>query len=693
MRGKEASETFSIFKRNEETMPDSIFKNAELLNLLESGVEFADRTFLHTSGSTTSYSEFETAVRKRKAALIEAGLQPGVRVALYSSSMDSILELFSLLSLGAIPVLISSYWSAGRLIQLMNSVEATYLSFHSDLESVLQPVWSSLHHLDGAFSHSGLDTIVPEPVSSGGLEHPSLRSASEGMGQQAGLEQAGPGSESLNCALIVFSSGTEADPHPVFLGHGLASRAATVARRLELQPEDILYSSSDFSCIQDLVMGPLAAMAAGCSLDLTGTLKSSVRMAPARELEKLILQSDQELSKFRMVVASGGGLGSQTRSILKRCGTSLLQSYGIAEGAGPVTMVKDPPDTSDCGSSLPGVEVRIVPLDNRARNPAEQAMGEIQCRISDVQIPSMAGSGPIHPEQDSYGSAEASSSAENQGWISTGDFGFIENGALRVVSRLSERIVRADEVIIAPEIERSLLSYSDILEAAVTGVADAKYGQELFAFVRLEDSSAVDSGEIKNRLRNDLSPEQIPGKIIPAGSFPRSSSGEIQKLRMAEEYLRNQKLLNRIPGSVDIEYRWVYGRALSRFYTGLKEEEKIYGTRCLGCHKVQVPPKIYCGVCFLECSEYVEVPGTGVLESFTTVYLEYPGQPRKPPYTYGYIKLDGTHTHLYHLVDGLDVSEIHTGMRVEAVWKPQKARAGTLYDIKHFQPVGGSIRN
>ncbi len=90
----------------------------------------------------------------------------------------------------------------------------------------------------------------------------------------------------------------------------------------------------------------------------------------------------------------------------------------------------------------------------------------------------------------------------------------------------------------------------------------------------------------------------------------------------------------------------------------------------------------------MECTEYVELPNVGVLELFTTVYMEFPGQPRKPPYTYGYIKIDGSHTHIYHIIEEIEEKDIRVGMRVEPVWEDPENRKGTLYDIKYFKPVG-----
>ena len=630
-------------------MPEANLKS-DLLELMEGLERYSSRVFLAAPTEDISFAEFLSRVKERGSTLARAGILPRDTVALYHSEPATLLvEFFALLSLRAVPVLLSSFWSPAQLIPMLQKVHPEYMSYTSNRQSSLEPIWSSLK-LKGHFSETMKQ--IAGTTGSVGKEHSS---GTVQTTQQQFLERF--------ALMVCFSSGTEREPHPVFLGSGLSQRAVAVARAMGLKPEDRLKVDPDFASILNLVSGALACMVSGSSVDLT-----------------------EPGAQSTVALLNRPGLPESIRS-LKEKGARVYYSYGLAEAGGPVTVGESMPETWHCGGVLDGIEIRFRTLESAEESKSRggsalkegSEFGEIEGRWKDVQIWS---EGNQEPSQG-VGEGEASR------WISSGDLGQLDGHSLLFRGRSSERIVRGGYEVMAPDVEEALNGYSDIVESAVVGIKDSRMGQEIIAFIAQKEGTSVDNAEIKTRLRNQLAPQQIPAKILSVAEFPRSSSGELQKLRMAEEYLRNQKLLNRIPGSVDIEYNWVYGRALSRFYTGLKEEEKIYGTRCPGCHKVQVPPKIYCGVCFLECSEYIEVPGAGVLESFTTVHLEYPGQPRKPPYTYGYIKLDGAHTHLYHLVDGLDVSEIHTGMRVEAVWKPREHRAGTLYDIEHFQPAGG----
>jgi len=110
----------------------------------------------------------------------------------------------------------------------------------------------------------------------------------------------------------------------------------------------------------------------------------------------------------------------------------------------------------------------------------------------------------------------------------------------------------------------------------------------------------------------------------------------------------------------------------------------FYGSKCTSCNKVVVPIAGLCARCFADTEpDALPVKDEGILDSFTIVYLPYPGQPASPPYAYGMIKLDGTSNYFMHMVDGIPLEDIKVGMRVRAVWNDD--RKGDFYDIKYLR--------
>lgn len=140
--------------------------------------------------------------------------------------------------------------------------------------------------------------------------------------------------------------------------------------------------------------------------------------------------------------------------------------------------------------------------------------------------------------------------------------------------------------------------------------------------------------------------------------------------------------LKEVRGQVSLPYRWSYGKALTRFFQESRDNKRLMGTRCPRCSSVTVPAARICTRCFVETTDWVEVSDHGVLETFTTVHLPFPGQPTEPPYTYGLILLDGASTYFSHLIEE-PAEALRCGMRVEAVWSDE--RKGDLFDILYFR--------
>ncbi len=147
---------------------------------------------------------------------------------------------------------------------------------------------------------------------------------------------------------------------------------------------------------------------------------------------------------------------------------------------------------------------------------------------------------------------------------------------------------------------------------------------------------------------------------------------------------QDQELLQ-YDSRIKVPYTWSVGEVGSRFLMELKENKKIWATRCPSCDMVFVPPKKACTYCFSDIHEWVEVKDEGVLQTFTVVRYETPLIPGKSPHIIGIIMLDGADTGLVHLIAGVPHDKVKVGMRVKAVY--EENRKGHILDIKYFKPI------
>lgn len=129
--------------------------------------------------------------------------------------------------------------------------------------------------------------------------------------------------------------------------------------------------------------------------------------------------------------------------------------------------------------------------------------------------------------------------------------------------------------------------------------------------------------------------------------------------------------------------RYTVGVAGERFFRAIKDEGKIYGTRCGNCERTYVPASLFCERCLDHLDEWVDIGIIGEIVTFTYLYANYDGSHRTEPETVAFIRLgDGG---IIHKLASPDSQEIEIGMKAKAIFKPKAEREGSILDILHFE--------
>ncbi len=137
------------------------------------------------------------------------------------------------------------------------------------------------------------------------------------------------------------------------------------------------------------------------------------------------------------------------------------------------------------------------------------------------------------------------------------------------------------------------------------------------------------------------------------------------------------------------KYVWACGIAYSRFLEELKKG-RIIGRGCRECGRILVPPRMFCDTCFRATDEWVYVEDTGTINTYSVSYLDADANRIKDPILVAVIDLDGASEGIgiLHYVDPkTDPKDLHIGMKLKAVWKPEKERIGSVTDIAYFEPI------
>ena len=137
-----------------------------------------------------------------------------------------------------------------------------------------------------------------------------------------------------------------------------------------------------------------------------------------------------------------------------------------------------------------------------------------------------------------------------------------------------------------------------------------------------------------------------------------------------------------------VKSRYTAGVAGQRFFEEIKENGKIYGSRCEDCAVTFVPARIYCERCFKrlqEDTDWIDVGTEGEIHSYTVVHKEKSGKEKAEASLIAAIKIaDGL---LIHRLGEIKPEEVEIGMKVAAELKPKEERQGGIEDIKYFKPL------
>jgi fatty-acyl-CoA synthase len=137
-----------------------------------------------------------------------------------------------------------------------------------------------------------------------------------------------------------------------------------------------------------------------------------------------------------------------------------------------------------------------------------------------------------------FDNPEASAAAiDADGWLHTGDLCAMDaRGYCTVEGRLKDMIIRGGENIYPRELEELLFRHPSVGEVAVLGLPDAKWGEQVAAFVRAAPGQTIRKDELVEYLRAQLSPHKTPRHWFVVDAFPLTGSGKIQKFKLRERW-------------------------------------------------------------------------------------------------------------------------------------------------------------
>ena len=126
-----------------------------------------------------------------------------------------------------------------------------------------------------------------------------------------------------------------------------------------------------------------------------------------------------------------------------------------------------------------------------------------------------------------------------EGWMHTGDLGTLDaEGYCNIAGRAKDMIIRGGENVYPREIEEYLFRHPKIAEVAVIGVPDAKYGEEVCAWVRLHSGQTASAEEVRGFCQGQIAHYKIPRYVHFVDAFPTTVTGKVQKFLMRQQMMQ-----------------------------------------------------------------------------------------------------------------------------------------------------------
>jgi oxalate---CoA ligase len=367
----------------------------------------------------------------------------------------------------------------------------------------------------------GLPVWQPRVDARGVVELPELP-----QGSRTSLDSPHPDDD----ALFAYTSGTTGRPKCVPLTHGnVLWSARNTAEHYALTAADRSLVVLPLFHGHGLIGATLSTLASGGAVIVPPRFSASEFWKLFREHHATWYSAVPTIHQVLLARADSDGAPHSGPRFIRSCsaalaptvltelenrfGAPVLEAYGMTEAAHQVASNPLPPLPHKPGTVGPGAGISII--DKTGRHLAANTPGEVVVRGPNVM-------------RGYKSNPEANAEAFIDGWFRTGDIGAVDNeGYLALIGRLKELINRGGEKISPEEVEVVLLQHPAVGDAAVFGVPDPKYGEEVSAAVVLR--GAATAQELQAYCRTRVADFKVPKQIHLVSAIPKNAMGKVQR--------------------------------------------------------------------------------------------------------------------------------------------------------------------
>lgn len=506
-----------------------------------------------------TYRELQKKVNELATGLLALGIAPGDRVGIWGpNSHEWVMVQLATAKIGAIMVCINPAYRLYELEFALNKVECRVViaaesfktSDYLGMLNTLAPELAAsepgklqaekLPHLRtvirmGTVKTEGMLNFEDVCLLGGGVEADRLEELQELLKPD----------DAIN---IQFTSGTTGNPKGATLTHcNILNNGYLTGEAMKLTETDRLCIPVPLYHCFGMVLSVLACVSHGSAMVFPGEAFDPLETLRAVEAEKctalhgvptmFITELDHpqfaefDLSSLRTGIMAGAPCPVEImkRVISQMHMEDILIGYGQTE-LSPINNMTLPDDslerrTETVGRAMPWVEIKIVDESNRVVAIGEK--GEICTRGYSVM-------------REYWNDPERTAETiDEAGWLHSGDLATMDGeGYVRIVGRIKDMIIRGGENIYPREIEEFLYQHPAISEVQVFGIPDEKMGEEVCAWVQLNDGQTMTEEDLKAFCKDQITHFKIPRYVRFVTEYPMTVTGKIQKFVMRDEMVK-----------------------------------------------------------------------------------------------------------------------------------------------------------
>jgi acyl-CoA synthetase (AMP-forming)/AMP-acid ligase II len=486
-------------------------------------------------GRSFTWGQFDDRVRRLAGALAEHGIGRGDVVAFLDKNHPACLETtMAAASLGAATAIVNFRLAGSEMDYVINDCGAKVIIVGAELKDSIDAIRDKLTHVEHVI------TVTPEGAD--GDEYEAMLAAATPRDRGADVSPD-------DVCVIMYSSGTTGNPKGIRL-----SQANLVAHTLNAGGAFAEFLSDDINMVSMPLfhvggssyaqLGIHAGIPSHVTREVDGASLAGAMLAGATRtflvpavLAKVMEMGPDVIALFNRLRTFVYGASPMPPALLSQAlkdfpNTDFVQVYGLTEVCGAVTVLSPqahrdeshPERLTSAGQPALKVEVRVVNPDTL--EDVEQGQpGELWFRTPQV----MEG---YHNKPDATREA-----VTEDGWFRTGDIGRVDDGGFVFVEdRLKDMIISGGENIYSVEVERALTDHPAVMDPAVFGIPDPKWGESVKAVVELSSGQDVSPEDLIAWCKERLAGYKCPRSVEIMAELPRNPTGKLLKKDLRKPY-------------------------------------------------------------------------------------------------------------------------------------------------------------